>query len=81
MGYLPQEESIFRRLTVCENIMAILETTKLSKPARRQRCEELLAQFRYRTPCKNLALTLSGGEKRRLHDCALAGHRAFSADA
>jgi lipopolysaccharide export system ATP-binding protein len=66
MGYLPQEESIFRKLTVHENIMAILETTRLSKQARRQRCEELLTQFGIDHLAKNMALTLSGGEKRRL---------------
>ena len=66
MGYLPQEESIFRKLTVRENIMAILETTKLSKQARKQRCEELLTQFGIEHIAKNMALTLSGGEKRRL---------------
>jgi lipopolysaccharide export system ATP-binding protein len=66
MGYLPQEESIFRKLTVHENIMAILETTRLSKQARRQRCEELLTQFGIEHLAKNMALTLSGGEKRRL---------------
>jgi lipopolysaccharide export system ATP-binding protein len=66
MGYLPQEESIFRKLTVQENIMAILETTKLSKPARKHRCEELLTQFGIEHLAKNMALTLSGGEKRRL---------------
>ncbi|HEY5814353.1 MAG TPA: LPS export ABC transporter ATP-binding protein [Terrimicrobiaceae bacterium] len=66
MGYLPQEESIFRKLTVQENIMAILETTKLSKEARKQRCDELLTQFGIEHLAKNMALTLSGGEKRRL---------------
>jgi lipopolysaccharide export system ATP-binding protein len=66
MGYLPQEESIFRKLTVEENIMAILETQKLSKKERRQRCEELLTQFGIEHLAKNVALTLSGGEKRRL---------------
>jgi lipopolysaccharide export system ATP-binding protein len=66
MGYLPQEESIFRKLTVHENIMAILETTRLSRQARRQRCDELLTQFGIEHLAKNMALTLSGGEKRRL---------------
>ena len=66
MGYLPQEESIFRKLTVEQNIMAILETTKLSKAARKSRCEELLHQFGIEHIAKNNALTLSGGEKRRL---------------
>jgi lipopolysaccharide export system ATP-binding protein len=66
MGYLPQEESIFRKLTVQENIMAILETTRLSKPARKHRCDELLTQFGIEHLAKNMALTLSGGEKRRL---------------
>jgi lipopolysaccharide export system ATP-binding protein len=66
MGYLPQEESIFRKLTVHQNIMAILETTKLSKQARKHRCEELLTQFGIEHLAKNMALTLSGGEKRRL---------------
>ena len=66
MGHLPQEESIFRKLTVEQNIMAILETTKLSKAARKSRCEELLHQFGIEHIAKNNALTLSGGEKRRL---------------
>jgi lipopolysaccharide export system ATP-binding protein len=66
MGYLPQEESIFRKLTVEENIMAILETTPLRKPERKARCEELLEQFGIAHVRKQLALTLSGGEKRRL---------------
>jgi lipopolysaccharide export system ATP-binding protein len=66
MGYLPQEESIFRKLTVEQNIMAILETTNLSRTERKARCEELLHQFGIEHIAKNTALTLSGGEKRRL---------------
>jgi len=66
MGYLPQEESIFRKLTVEENIMAILEITKLNKKERKHRCEELLNQFGIEHVARQLALTLSGGEKRRL---------------
>ncbi len=66
MGYLPQEESIFRKMTVEQNIMAILETLPLSKYERRQRCDELLHQFGIEKISKNTALTLSGGEKRRL---------------
>jgi len=66
MGYLPQEESIFRKLTVEENIMAILETTDLNRAARRSRCAELLEQFGITHVARQTALTLSGGEKRRL---------------
>ncbi len=66
MGYLPQEESIFRKLTVEENIMAILEMLPIDKRERRSRCEELLSQFGIEHVAKQQALTLSGGEKRRL---------------
>ncbi len=66
MGYLPQEESIFRKMTVEQNIMAILETISMSKVERRNRCDELLHQFGIEKIAKNTALTLSGGEKRRL---------------
>ncbi|PYJ24672.1 MAG: LPS export ABC transporter ATP-binding protein [Verrucomicrobia bacterium] len=66
MGYLPQEESIFRKMTVEQNIMAILETLPLSKVERRNRCDQLLHQFGIERIAKNIALTLSGGEKRRL---------------
>ena len=66
MGYLPQEESVFRKLTVEENILAILETTGTAKKERKQRCEELLTRFGIDHIAKNEALTLSGGEKRRL---------------
>ena len=66
MGYLPQEESIFRKMTVKENIMAILETQPLSRKERKSRCDELLTQFGIEHVASQLALTLSGGEKRRL---------------
>jgi lipopolysaccharide export system ATP-binding protein len=66
MGYLPQEESIFRKMTVEQNILAILETLPLSKQERLHRCDELLHQFGIEKLAKNTALTLSGGEKRRL---------------
>lgn len=66
MGYLPQEESIFRKMTVEQNILAILETISISKAERKSRCEQLLHQFGIEHIAKNQALTLSGGEKRRL---------------
>ncbi|MEK0444698.1 MAG: Lipopolysaccharide export system ATP-binding protein LptB [Verrucomicrobiota bacterium] len=66
MGYLPQEESIFRKLTVEENLLAILETQPLNKKQRKERCTELLEQFGITHVARQLALTLSGGEKRRL---------------
>jgi lipopolysaccharide export system ATP-binding protein len=66
MGYLPQEESIFRKLSVHDNIMAVMETMPLSKEEKRQRCHNLLERFGIAHVAGNLALTLSGGEKRRL---------------
>ncbi len=65
IGYLPQEPSIFRKLTVEENIMAILETLKISREERTERLEKLLSDFRITSLRKNLAYTLSGGERRR----------------
>ncbi|MCF6310880.1 MAG: LPS export ABC transporter ATP-binding protein [Verrucomicrobiales bacterium] len=66
MGYLPQEESIFRKLTVEQNIMAILETQDFTKGEQKERCYSLMQQFGIENLAKNVALTLSGGEKRRL---------------
>src|ERR1700737_3177454 len=66
MGYPPQEESIFRKLTVEQNIMAIMETQRVSGRERRNRCHALLKQFGIENLAKHQALTLSGGEKRRL---------------
>jgi len=66
ISYLPQEPSVFTRLTVEENIMAILETMHLSWQERRERLEELLRELKIEHLRKNKAYTLSGGEKRRL---------------
>lgn len=66
IGYLSQEASIFRKLTVEENVMAILETMPLSRQERRQRLEELLKELAISHLAKNKAYTLSGGERRRV---------------
>lgn len=66
MGYLAQEPSIFRKLTVEQNIMAILETLAISKEERKRRLEELLAELELARLRKQKAMTLSGGERRRL---------------
>jgi len=66
IGYLSQEASIFRKLTVEENILAILETLPINKLERRQRLEFLLEELNISHLAKNKAFTLSGGERRRL---------------
>jgi lipopolysaccharide export system ATP-binding protein len=66
MGYLPQEESIFRKLTVEENIMGVMETMKLSKAEKQERLDGLMERFGIAHLRRNHAITLSGGEKRRL---------------
>lgn len=66
MGYLAQEPSIFRKLTVEENIMAILETLALSGKERKRRLKELLDELEIGHLAKQKAMTLSGGERRRL---------------
>ena len=66
MGYLAQEPSIFRRLTVRENVMAVLETLDLSAAQRKERLEELLDELQLTHLADQKALTLSGGERRRL---------------
>lgn len=66
IGYLPQEESIFRKLTVYENIMAILETMNYSRAEMVDRCHSLMKRFGIDKLASNKAITLSGGEKRRL---------------
>ena len=66
MGYLPQEESIFRKLTVEQNIMAVMETLDISKAERHDRCKALMERFGITHIARNIALQCSGGEKRRL---------------
>jgi lipopolysaccharide export system ATP-binding protein len=66
IGYLPQEASIFRGLTVEQNIMAILETLDLNGAGRRARLRELLAELGLTPLAKAPAYTLSGGERRRV---------------
>ena len=66
MGYLAQEPSIFRKLTVKENVLAVLETLDLTSAQRRERLEELLNELQLTKLADQKALTLSGGERRRL---------------
>src|SRR5690606_37678347 len=65
IGYLPQEVSVFRKLSVEDNISAILEMMKLSKAEQKQKLEELIEEFGLGHVRKNLGHNLSGGEKRR----------------
>ncbi len=65
IGYLPQEASVFRNLTVEENILAILEMTSLSKTEQRDRLETLIDEFHLSNVRKNKGAVLSGGERRR----------------
>jgi lipopolysaccharide export system ATP-binding protein len=65
IGYLPQEVSVFRKLSVEDNIMAILEMTSMSKDERNEKLEQLLEEFSLTHVRKNLGNRLSGGEKRR----------------
>jgi lipopolysaccharide export system ATP-binding protein len=66
VGYLAQEPSVFRKLTVEENVLAILETRGLPKKEQRARLDELLEELSISHLRKNKAYTLSGGERRRL---------------
>ena len=66
IGYLPQEPSIFRGLTVEQNILAILETLKIGRTERQERVKSLLEELRLTPLAKSPAHTLSGGERRRV---------------
>ncbi|MCX6208885.1 MAG: LPS export ABC transporter ATP-binding protein [Bacteroidetes bacterium] len=65
IGYLPQEASVFRKLSVEDNIMAVLEMTKLNKAQRQEKLETLLSEFNLNKVRKNNGDSLSGGERRR----------------
>ena len=75
LGYLPQETSIFRGLTVAQNIMAVLEVAEPDKAVRHERLEQLLAEFHIAHLRDASAMALSGGERRR---CEIA--RALAAE-
>ena len=64
--YLPQEPSVFRKLTVEENILAILETLNIAREEKERRLQELLEELKIAHLAKNKAYSLSGGERRRL---------------
>ncbi len=66
IGYLSQEPSVFQRLTVEQNLMAICETMRYTRRERRQRVEDLLEQFGLKLIRRNLARNISGGERRKL---------------
>jgi lipopolysaccharide export system ATP-binding protein len=65
IGYLPQEASIFRRLSVRDNILAVLQTTSLSRKEQEEKCERLMEEFGLTHLAKNMGYALSGGERRR----------------
>lgn len=73
LGYLPQDASVFRKLSVEDNIMSIMEMTDMSREQRRDRLESLIDEFNLQKVRKNLGIQLSGGERRR---CEIA--RALS---
>ena len=65
IGYLAQEASIFRKMTVEDNLLSVLEMTDLSKSEQKQKCEDLLDEFGLQKIRKNMGGLLSGGERRR----------------
>lgn len=66
LGYLPQEASVFRKLTVAENIMAVMENGKVDKSIRNKRLEQLILEFNIGHIRDSLGMALSGGERRRV---------------
>ena len=69
LSYLPQEPSVFRKLSVRDNVLAILETTQLQRGEQLETADRLLEEFGIQRLAKNMAYSLSGGERRRLEIC------------
>jgi lipopolysaccharide export system ATP-binding protein len=69
MGYLPQEPSVFQRMTVRDNLLAVLESMHIDRGERRRRADALLEELEIAHLARNMADTLSGGEQRRLELC------------